>query len=149
MQINIDKINAPPAHALTRPEIKALLAVVPKDWLRYVQTIHLSATWPGNSRFVRPVIYDHYSRRLNMCTRSLEPEQARREILRELAMIGLNIKPSYGHKLSQHQLKEIDEIITPLLEQAKLTQELMNAHQEEEDVVVGEGGGEEHGVNAV
>ncbi len=84
-----------------------------------------------------------------MCTRSLEPEQARREILRELAMIGLNIKPSYGHKLSQHQLKEIDEIITPLLEQAKLTQELMNAHQEEEDVVVGEGGGEEHGVNAV
>ncbi len=128
MQINIDKINASPTHALTRPEMKTLLAVVPKDWLRYVQTIHLSAIMPSNSRFVRPVIYSGYSNRLNISIRGLAPEQARREILRELAVIGLNVRPSYGHKLSHQQLREIDEIITPLLEQAKQAQELMHAH---------------------
>lgn len=100
---------------------------MPKEWLRYVQMIHLSATWPGNSRFVRPVIYD-YSGRLNVCSWGLQPEQARREILRELALVGLNINPSYGYKLSHQQLKEIDETIAPMLEQAKKAQELMNAH---------------------
>jgi hypothetical protein len=149
MRITIDKINAPPAHALTCFEIKTLLTVVPKDWLRYVQTIHVSATLPSNSRFVRPVIYSAYSNRLNVCSRGLEPEQARREILRELAVIGLNIKPSYGHRPSRQQLKEVDEIIAPLLEKARQAQELVHAHQEEEDVVVGEGGGKEHGVDAV
>ncbi len=140
MQIIVDKINAPPVHALTRADVKALLAVVPEEWLRHVQTVHLSANLRDGSRFDRPVIYNAYSRRLNVCSRYLAPDQARREILRELAVLGLKIKPSYGHKLSQQQLKEIDEVIAPYL---------MHAHQEEQDVVVGEGGGEEHGVNAV
>ena len=149
MQINIDKINTLPAHALTRPEIKALLAIVPKAWLRHIQTVHLSATLPSSSRFVRPVIFSGYSNRLNVSVRGLEPNQARHEILRELVVAGLNMKPSHGNKLSHQQLKEIDEIIAPLLEQAKQAQELMHAHQEEQDVVVGKRGGEKHGVNAV
>ncbi len=131
MQINIDEINAPPAHALTRQEIKVLLAVVPKEWLRHIQLVHLSATLPSNSRFVRPVIHSYSGNRLNVSTRGLEPEQAQREILRELAVVGLNIKPSNGHKLSHRQLKEIDEVVAPLLEQAKQAQELMYAHEEE------------------
>ena len=138
MQIIVDKINVPPVHALTRAQVKILLSVVPKEWLRYIQTIHLSATLPDHSRFPRPVIYS--SNRLNVCSRGLKPEQAQREVLRELAMYGLNIRPSYGHRLSKQQLKKIDEIIAPYL---------MYAHQEEENIVVGEGGGEEHGVNTV
>ena len=115
MQIIVDKINAPPAHALTRAEVKTLLALVPKDWLRHVQTVHLSATLPGSSRFPRPVIFSYSGNRLSVCSRGLEPEQTRREILREITVVGLNIKPSYGHKLSQQQLKEIDEIVAPYL----------------------------------
>ena len=82
-----------------------------------VQTVHLSATLPYNSRFVRPVIFSSYSRRLNVCSRGLKREQALLEILRELAVHGLKIKPSYGHKLSHQQLKEVDEVVSPLLQQ--------------------------------
>ena len=101
MQIIVDKINATPAHALTRAEVKSLLALVPKDWLRHVQTVHLSATLPENSRFSRPVIFSYSGNRLNTGSRGLEPKQARREILRELAVLGLNIKPRHGYKFSQ------------------------------------------------
>lgn len=116
MKINIDRINTPPYHSLTRADVKDLLAVVPASWLRFVKTVHLSATLPGNSRFDRPVIYIAGSDgRLNVCSRGLEPDQARREILRELAHRGLGIRPSYANRLSHQQLKQVDEEIAPLL----------------------------------
>lgn len=116
MRICIDRINSPPPHALTRAEVKDLLAVVPTEWLRFVKTIHLSATLPSSSRFNRPVILSLGSDdRLNVCSRGLEPDQARREILRELAHHGLDITPGYANRLSHQQLKEVDEAIAPLL----------------------------------
>ena len=119
MRIDVDPIHAPPSHALTRNEVKELVALVPQEWIRFIRTIHLSATLPDNSRFARPVIYSAYSNRLNVCSRGMEPEQTRLEILRELARRGLSIQPSKGNNLSHQQLKEIDEVVSPLLKQVK------------------------------
>lgn len=117
MRIQIDPTDDPP-HALTRAEVKALLALVPEDWKRYLQTVHLKATLPANSRFERPVIYAGYYNRLNVCCRGLSKAEAEREILRELARRALKLR---DHTLSAADLKRVDNEIAPLL--ALLTEE--------------------------
>jgi hypothetical protein len=117
MRIKIDPADDPP-HALNRSEVKELLALVPVEWTRFLQTIHLKATLPEHSRFERPVIYSAYSNRLNVCCRGLSKAEARKEILRELARRGLRLP---NHKLSAADPKRIEEAIAPLL--ALLTEE--------------------------
>lgn len=117
MRIIIDPISEEPAHALSRRDIKAIMNVVPDDWLRFIKTIHLASMRPEHTRFDRPVIYSGYSGRLNVASRGLAPRQARKEVLRELAKEGLRVVPSKANSLSAHQLREIDHVIAPLLDQ--------------------------------
>ena len=111
MRILIDPADDPP-YALTRAEVKELFALVPEDWKRYIQTVHLKATLPEHSRFERPVIYSDYSNRLNICCRGLSKAEAQTEILRELARPGLGLR---DHQLSATDLKRVNEAIAPLL----------------------------------
>jgi hypothetical protein len=112
MRIQIDPADDPP-HALTRAEVKELLALVHEDWKHSLQTIHLKATLPEHSRFERHVIYSAYSNRLNVCCRGLSKAEAQKEILRELVIRGLGLR---DHRLSAADLKRVDEAIMPLLE---------------------------------
>ena len=121
MPISFDRVSEPP-HALNRATIKAILTVVPPDWLRYIKTVHLGATLPTNCAFVRPVIYSAYSHRLNIYSRGLTLDDARKEVLRELAVHGLSIQTCYGHNLSAQELRQVDEAIMPYLD--KLCAEL-------------------------
>lgn len=116
--ISIDPVQEPP-HALNKDDIKALLAVVPTEWTRSISNVRLCATLPSNSRFGRPVILSAYSRRLNVCCRELTADNARKELLRELAKNGLNITTRRFNRLSAQQLKTVDEAITPLLEKLR------------------------------
>jgi hypothetical protein len=120
MKIIVDIVDAAPPHALTLKDIKALLRMVPKEWKLWLRIVHLKATLPEHSRFARPVIYSFLGGpRLNVCCRGLSADRARREILRELAVQGLRVPLWHGHRLSDAQLKHIDEVIAPLLEKAR------------------------------
>ena len=114
MKFIIDKVSTLPAHALSISEIKALLRAIPADWVRYVQTVHLKATLPKHSLFDRPVIYSSYSNRLNICSRGLSPQEARREILREIAARKFVPSRTYN-RLSKEELVQVDRIIAPYL----------------------------------
>jgi hypothetical protein len=120
MQITIDDIVNDPPHALTRRDVQALLKALPDEWNIWLKTVHLKATLPGNSRFVRPAIYSVLGGpRLNLCSRGLTPETARKEVLRELAIQAhLHRYRRRRNQLSQAELKEIDQMIEPLLKQA-------------------------------
>ena len=113
--VTIDRVDVAPFHALTRADIKAIWAVVPAEWTTYVRQVRLSNRIWGHSRFVRPAIFSWVEGRLIVSDVGMEPDQARLEVMRELAMLGLKIKPSYGHKLSAQQLKDIDAVVLPLL----------------------------------
>lgn len=113
MRIIIDPVPETSPHALSRGDVKTLLASVPPSWTRHIQTIHLGSTLPEHCRFPRPVIYSQ--NRLNVYSRGLKPDKARQEVLRELAVHGLSIQTRYGHKLSAEELRRVDEAIRPLL----------------------------------
>jgi hypothetical protein len=116
MQIIVDRIDAPPEHALTRRDVKAILAVLPKDWHIWLRIVHLKATLPEHSAFNRPVIYSTLGGpRLNVCSRGLTLEVARKEVLRELAIEALSKPLRMVHRLSAAETEEIDRLIEPLL----------------------------------
>lgn len=121
MRIQVDKTTGPPDHALSLADVKALLKVVPAEWNIRRLVVHLRSTLPENAhyRFERPVIYDFLGGELKVCCRGLDPETARKEILRELAIQGLRIRTRSRHRLSDAELKRIDQIVAPLLEQAR------------------------------
>lgn len=116
MKVIVDKLQSPPPHALTIPEVKALFARVPAEWDLWLRVVHLKATLPENSRFDRPVIYQVLGGPcLNVCSRGLGPHQARKEILRELAIQGLRKPLRMTHRLSAAETQELDRIIAPIL----------------------------------
>ncbi|MEO7715188.1 MAG: hypothetical protein ABIY70_03220 [Capsulimonas sp.] len=117
MRISIDLIDKPPSHALDRSDIKAIFAVAPPEWRKHIQTVHVSATLPQNSRFVRSVIYSASSLRLTVCSRGLTLHGARQEVLRELAVRGLKIQMRMIHRLSEADLRTVDRAIAPMLAQ--------------------------------
>jgi len=115
MKIRIDALDKPPPHALTISEVKAVLAIVPAEWKRFVSVVRLSAEMPDFSRFGRPVTL--VSTRLTICSRGMSSETAYKEVLRELAVTGLGIHLRMVHRLSKADLQKVDQSITPFLEQ--------------------------------
>ncbi len=114
MRVQVDAINKPPPHALEIRDIKAILAIVPDEWKRFVSTVRLSAERPDFSRFGRPVILSYP--RLTICSRGLSRETGYKEVLRELAISGLGISLRMVHRLSKSEMQKVDEAIAPLLE---------------------------------
>ena len=120
MKIILDKIISSPPHALNRREVKFLLDTIPTEWNIKLSVIHLKATLPENSRFERPAIYSYLDNgRLNVCSRGLSRDKACQEILRELAIQQFHITMRMIHRLSDTELKRLDKIIAPLVQQAK------------------------------
>lgn len=119
MQVQIDHLKSPPQHALTVADIKAIFAVLPEEWRDhlYVQTVRLSATLPEHSRFERPVTYSPSARRLTICSRGMTLEQARREVLRQLALHGLWLETRRSNRLSEEETRKLDSAIAPLLKE--------------------------------
>jgi hypothetical protein len=122
MRIIVDKVDAPPPHALNRRDVKALLSVLPKDWDFPLPIVHLRATLAPHFDANHPVRYDYLAGpKLSICSRGLSLQTVYRHVLRELAIQGLHKSTRYGHQLSQSEMEEIDKFIQPLLEQMEMS----------------------------
>jgi hypothetical protein len=118
MKIIIDNLDSPPPHALSRQDIKAVLAVLPKESDFSLPIVHLKATLPANYDRDYAVDYDFLGGpKLNVRTRGMSPQEALRRVLRELAIQGLRKSTRWGHRLSHVEMEEVDRRIAPLLVQ--------------------------------
>jgi hypothetical protein len=111
MKIIIDRLDGPPPHALTREDLLAIVRAVPPQWW-IPRTFHLKATLPEHCAFKRPVVFTAF--RMNIYSRGLTPEDARKEILRQLATPFGNRRP-FG-AVSKADLEGIDRAVEPILE---------------------------------
>jgi hypothetical protein len=120
MKILIDAIGGPPPHALTRRDIKAVLAALPKVWDFPLPIVHLKATLPTHIDYDRPIVYDFLGGpRLNVYSRGMFRQDAITGIVRELAIQGLHRTTRRGRRLSHAELDEIDKKIQPILAQVE------------------------------
>lgn len=115
MRIQVEALDKAPPHALNPSDVKAIFAVVPEDWQRYIRIVRLSATLPEHSRFRRPVILANF--RLTICSRGLSLITAYKEALRELAVNGMKIPLRMVHRLSRADRQKVDQAIAPFMEQ--------------------------------
>jgi len=111
MKIIAEKITESPKHALTIKDIKALVEVVPEEWIGQAHVFLLSAQRFENSKWDRPVIQNNTTFRI--LSRGFGRNEILLELLIELAIRPNRIYPRYAHRLSTSQRKKLEEIVTP------------------------------------
>lgn len=116
LKFHVDVLNGPPPHTLSPRDIQAIFAAIPEEWRDhlYIHTVRLSATLPEHSWFGRPVKYSGL--RLTVCSRGRERRRALRDVLRELAVLGLRMPPRSFRRLSRQEMHRVDRVIAPLVE---------------------------------
>jgi hypothetical protein len=121
MRVVVERLHRDPPHGLTCYDVKAIVHAAERDLGPFPGLlVHLKATLPGNTRFDRPVIYSGPNR-LNVLCRGMTREQAAREILRELVVLGTDPGLRYGyrgHQLSAKELAAVDARVETILPEA-------------------------------
>ena len=88
MKITVDKLDAPPPHALSKENVRTLLDIVPKEWRTRYDTVHLKATFRDNTHYYQ--IVSAHGAELNICSRGMPVREVYRQLMRELAVRELN-----------------------------------------------------------
>jgi hypothetical protein len=114
VKIHVDKIEAPPRHALTLEDVKFILKVVPATWIEDLKEVRLS-----NSReYYRPyAFFSRYNGELCVYSRRGSKEQAVSAVLCALAAPSLGIRLRFRGQASEADKGRINRIIRPMVEQ--------------------------------
>lgn len=116
MRVIIDKLEAPPPHALSREDIKALLLLV-QDWhLTLFNAVHLRAMLPGKAHKITSYRFVGGGYCLSLYCRGLTPQQAREEFLWELLMQSMGV--GYN-KPSGNQERNVNEALKVAVKKAE------------------------------
>lgn len=117
MKVIEAKLNAEPYHSLTIKDVKYILGLVPEHWYRNVNKVVLSATHFKKSRFDRPVFGHAGLFDINILSRGFSKPDIAKELFRELAVLGGVAQTQSFNHIPKNELKKIDEVIEPLLEE--------------------------------
>lgn len=115
MKIISEKIVSEPGHAVTKKDIKAVIDVVPDDWVGVAHVFTISSQLFSNSKWDRPVIQNNTTFRI--LSRGFDRNEIIKELLIEMAITPTKNHPPYGHRLTQRQRKELEELIKPYYDQ--------------------------------
>lgn len=116
MRVVVERVRRGPPHSLTLQDIKAIVRTAEAALGRFPGlVVHLKMTMPENTAFDRPVVYAEGCNRLNVLCRGLTREEAVREVLRELVVVGTRVSTRRGLRLSADELKMIDDRVALLL----------------------------------
>jgi len=111
MKIVIEKINSEPKHSITKKDVKAVIEIVPDDWIGVAHVFSISSQLFRNSGWDRPVIKNNTT--FKILSRGFDRNEIIKELLIELAIIPTKTYPSKGHSLTKSQRKKLEELIMP------------------------------------
>ena len=114
MKIIVDKLDAPPPHALNREEVRNLFDIVPREWRTRYNAVHLKATFRDNTHYYQ--IVSAHGSQLNICSRGMPVREVYRHLLRALAVRELNHYSYLVRHLSRLEMAELDSLIAPYLQ---------------------------------
>jgi phage/plasmid-associated DNA primase len=89
MKIVIGKFSNEPFHALSKKEVSLLLKLVPKEWIKPLSSVILSSKIFKKTKLTKPVEYKTTNKQLSIFSRGLERESIARQVLLELATMGM------------------------------------------------------------
>jgi hypothetical protein len=111
MQIITEKIQSQPNHSITKKDIKAIIEIIPDDWIGATHVFSISSQLFENSNWDRPVIKNKTN--FKILSRGIERNEIIKELLIELAIRPTKINPPRRHILTKTQRKKLEETIDP------------------------------------
>jgi hypothetical protein len=111
MKVVIGKFSNEPFHALSKKEISLLLKLVPSEWISQVSSVVLSSKIVKRTKVAKPVEYNATSKQLTIFSRGLVREDIARQVLLELAQIGVENSESHPENVT-----DLDIVIKPYLD---------------------------------
>lgn len=111
MKVVIGKFSNEPFHALSKKEISLLLKLVPSEWISQVSSVVLSSKIVKKTKVAKPVEYNATSKQLTIFSRGLVREDIARQVLLELAQIGVENSESHPENVT-----DLDIVIKPYLD---------------------------------
>ena len=111
MKIVTEKINSEPNHSISKKDVKAIIEVIPDDWIGVAHIFSISSQLFENSNWDRPVIQNNTT--FKILSRGIDRNEIIKELLIELAIIPTKTYPPKGHSLTKSQRKKLEEFIMP------------------------------------
>ena len=111
MKIITEKIHSEPNHSITKKDIKAIIEVIPDDWIGVTHVFSISSQLFENSNWDRPVIKNNTN--FKILSRGIDRNEIIKELLIELAIRPTKIHPPRRHVLTKSQRKKLEEFIKP------------------------------------
>jgi hypothetical protein len=113
MKLIEDKITVDPPHALSKSDVRLILAAVPETWLEGITTVRLSAALyqsqnPNHNRFSKTFV---------ITSRGSTKEQTLWRVLSDLAARGLGVRFLLWHRLQQRDASRVRRAVAPLVAQ--------------------------------
>jgi hypothetical protein len=111
MKIITEKTSSEPYHSITKKDLKAIIEIVPDDWIGVAHIFSISSQLFENSGWDRPVIQNNTT--LKILSRGINRNEIIKELLIELAIRPTKTYPPKGHSLTKSQRKKLEELIMP------------------------------------
>jgi hypothetical protein len=111
MKIITEKINSEPNHSISKKDIKAIIDIIPDDWIGVAHVFSISSQLFKNSSWDRPVIQNYVT--FKILSRGIDRNIIIKELLIELAIRPTKTNPPKGHSLTKSQRKKLEEFIMP------------------------------------
>lgn len=114
MNIQVDKIETAPPHALNLREVKAILKAVPPAWVEGLDDVRLS----NSLEYYRPyAFFSRYDGGLTIYSRRGTKRQALVAVLSALAATSLGIRTAIGRRHSESDRRRINDTIQALVDE--------------------------------
>jgi hypothetical protein len=111
MKIIVDKLDEYPGHAISRADVRLILASVPVAWSENVKVVRLSSSRSAAS----VALYAHSVETLTIASRGRARESALRCVLAELAAHALGFKHrTFQHLQARYQAR-VESLVAPLM----------------------------------
>ena len=111
MKIVMGKFSSEPFHALSKKEVSLLLKIVPQEWSKQVSSVVLSSKIFKKTKLTKPVEYKVTNKQLSIFSRGLERESIARQVLLELATMGME-----QDEANTDNTFELEIVIKPYME---------------------------------
>lgn len=111
MKFVIGKFSSEPFHALNKQALTVLFKLAPKEWMKNVSTVVLSAKVLKKTKIEQAVMYEPATNKLTILSRGLTREDTARQVLIELAVAAGEIPSINPTKASKQQNEELDVLV--------------------------------------
>ena len=110
VKIIVDKIDAPPGHALSKRDVQEIIARLPLNWRAILRCVHISASRSATA----PVLYDGSEMKLTVAGRGRTWDDTLHRFLVELAAHALGFKHRTFLHLQSRYAAEVEGAVGPI-----------------------------------